>query len=282
MPTRSPRAVATRPSARGSSPSAASRTVVPCTCRGRAIGSGTPTPATTRSQLRPADSRASRNPWRRPGTSHPSCVSTARLARGAGVRYAPRRVAGVHAPRPRRGGCDPRAPRVARAARLAAADRGSRRDALEVDVGVAEELAERVALVLALVEDALDARVDEHLQAVNARRMGDVDVGVPDARAVLRRLRDRVDLGVDRAEAVLLRPAARRPRRVDEAADVGAVREPGGRAVVPRRQDVLVPDDHRPDLGAETRRPLGHLARDGEEVLMPARTLAHPALTAGS
>src|SRR5207249_12317708 len=91
-----------------------------------------------------------------------------------------------------------------------------------------------------------------------------------------------VDLGVDGTEAVLLRLAGRRARRVDEAPHVGAVRQPGGRAVVPRRQDVLVAHDHRAHLGARAGGALRHLARDGEEVLVPARALAHGTNLTGS
>src|SRR5205823_1980658 len=134
---------------------------------------------------------------------------------------------------------------------------------------------ERVRLVLVLVEDAADAGVDQHFEAVNARRVGDVDVRVANARPVLGRLRDRVDLGVDRAKAVLLGLARRRPRRVDEAARFRAMRQAGRRAVVARREDVLVADDHGADLGTAARGSLRHLTGDGEEVLMPARTLAH-------
>src|SRR5881397_1272634 len=56
----------------------------------------------------------------------------------------------------------------------------------------------------------------------------------------------------------------------------------GVRAVVPRRQDVLVAHDHRAHLGARAGGALRHLARDGEEVLVPARALAHGTNLTGS
>src|SRR5262249_18301984 len=103
-----------------------------------------------------------------------------------------------------------------------------RRDLLERDVGMTHQLLDGVQLVRLLVEDALDAGVDEHLEAVNAGGVRDVDVGVADAGAVLRRLCDGVDLGMDAAEAVLLDLAGGRCGTVDEAADVETVRQPRG------------------------------------------------------
>ena len=68
--------------------------------------------------------------------------------------------------------------------------------------------------------------------------------------------------------------AARGLRPVDQAADVEAVRHAGGRAVVAGGEDVAVAHDHRADLGAQAGRALRHLARDGHEVLVPARSVA--------
>src|SRR5581483_7777566 len=263
-PTSRPRSPTTRPSASGDGSFAATVTTrVPCTCRGTTIGNGDPTRATIGGQSRPADSAPSRKPWRRSGVScHGAWVSTPSLAAPPALRYLLWRGGAWGArTRPARPGGDagrPRAARLGAPARLATRRHrpgpGSQRDSLELHVGVAEHLLERLPLVLVLVEDAADARVDEHLQAVDARRVRDVDVGVADRGAVLRRLRDRIDLGVDRAEAVLLDLAGRRPRRVDEAADVDAVRETRRRAVVAGREDVLVAHDHGPDLRSQARR----------------------------
>src|SRR5579885_2230152 len=51
-----------------------------------------------------------------------------------------------------------------------------------------------------------------------------------------------------------------------------------GRAVIPRRQDIAIADDYRPDLGPRTGRALGDLPRDGHEVLVPAWPLHPPVL----
>src|SRR5438552_8415291 len=294
MPIRSPVIALARPSASGSTRAeVAFTTRVPCTWRGRASGTRTPTRARTVSQPgAAAHSAAPRNPCRRPGTaSQGACVITVRLEAPGGLGYpAPRGTPGGGGPEsPRSAGRSraARAPRLPGADRLATparrtSRRRSRLDALEPNLRVAEQLVERLSLVLALVEDAADTRVDEHLQAVNAGRVRDVDVGVADAGAVLRRLRDGVDLGGDGAEAVLLRLAGGRTRAVDEATHLVAARQPGRRAVGGRRQDVLVAHDHRAHLRARAGGALGHLARDGEEVLMPARALAHGTNVKGS
>src|SRR4029453_6023958 len=111
---------------------------------------------------------------------------------------------------------------------------------LQGHVGILPQLVERLQLVRLLVEDAFDARVDENLEAVDARRVRDVDVAVADAGAVLRCLRDGVDLGVDAPEAVLLDLAARRGGAVDETSRIEAVREPCRRSVVAGGEVVLV------------------------------------------
>src|SRR4029077_18774849 len=157
-----------------------------------------------------------------------------------------------------------------------------RRDLLERDIGVRQQLLDGVQLVRLLVEDPLDAGIDEHLEAVDARRVRDVDAGVADAGAVLRRLRDRVDLGVDAAEAVLLDLAARSGGAIDETPDVEAVRQARRRSVVARREDVLVTHDDGAHLRAQAGRALGDLPGDREEVLVPGRSRAHDTILMGS
>src|SRR5205814_8136264 len=138
-----------------------------------------------------AHSAASRNPWRSPGTaSQGACVSTVRLAARGGLRYlAPRETRRHEGTQPARPAGRPRAartPRLPGAERLASpagrtARRRSRLDALQPHLGVAQQLVERVPLVLVLVEDAADARGDEHLQAANAGGLRDGGRGLSDA-----------------------------------------------------------------------------------------------------
>src|SRR5215831_13068006 len=99
---------------------------------------------------------------------------------------------------------------------------------------------------------------------MNAGRVGDVDRRIADPGPVARGLGDGVDLGVDGAEAVLLDLAVRGLRLVHQAADLGAVRHPRGRAVVARGENALVAYDHRADLGPGAGRALRDLARDRE------------------
>src|SRR5881296_1367348 len=128
-------------------------------------------------------------------------------------------------------------------------------------------------LIFFLVEDAFDAGIDQHLQAVDARSVSHVDIRVADAHPVLGRLGDRVDLGMDGAVAVLLNLAGRSLRLVDQAPDLSAVRQARWSAVVTGSQDVLLADDHRANLGPTTRRALGHLPGDREEILIPREAL---------
>ena len=105
--------------------------------------------------------------------------------------------------------------------------------------------------------------------------MSHIDIRVADAHPVLGRLGDRVDLGMDGAVAVLLNLAGRGLRLVDQAPDLSAVRQARRSAVVTGSQEVLVTHDHRANLGPATRRALGHLPGDGEEILIPREALVH-------
>src|SRR5579864_3859358 len=94
-----------------------------------------------------------------------------------------------------------------------------RLDLDKFDARVSEQVGDGVQLVFLFVIDRADAGVDEHLEAVDAGGVRDVNVGVADGAAVAGGLRDRVNLGVNRAVAVLLEIAVGRARFVDETAD---------------------------------------------------------------
>src|SRR5438552_1911018 len=159
-PTTRPAVALIRASASGGGPGAAVATRVPCTCRAVATGRRTPARATTASQAAaPAHSVRPRKPCARPGiAAHGAYVSIASLAGLRHLRYGARRVdPGSRAVRPDARARGPGAARLRRAARLAAAARrrdprpavdhgralGSRLDALERHVRVAEQLLER-------------------------------------------------------------------------------------------------------------------------------------------
>ena len=107
-----------------------------------------------RAPAAPSRSAASRLP---PAGPAPSCRSRPRSPHDRGSRGAARRDAPTR-------------------------EASSRDDLLQRDVGVPQQLLEGVQLVRLLVEDALDAGVDQHLEAMDARRVRDVDVGVADRR----------------------------------------------------------------------------------------------------
>ncbi len=145
----------------------------------------------------------------------------------------------------------------------------------ELDLGIPAKLVQRVKLVGFLIVDIFDARVDEYLEAVNARRVGDVDRGIFNGRAVFRRLSDRVHLRMNSAEAVLLRIPVGGLGLIHEAARVCAMGHSCRGAVVARRQDILVAHDHRAYLCTVAGGALCHLAGDGHKILMPAQSLSH-------
>src|SRR5262249_13676503 len=148
-------------------------TRVPCTWRGTTIGRGEPARASTPSQPPgPVQSRASRNPCRNPGIAlHEECVSMAALARRRSLRYPPPRGGAGACSARRAGDARPAGPPHLRAAaRLAThprssdaapaqhrdpliASTGLRGHPLEVHAAVAEDLGERMGLVVVLVED---------------------------------------------------------------------------------------------------------------------------------
>ena len=53
------------------------------------------------------------------------------------------------------------------------------------------------------------------------------------------------------------------------------MRHTGRRAIVTCGENILVARDYRADFGAGAGRPLGHLLRDGHEVLIPAQPFTH-------
>ena len=70
-------------------------------------------------------------------------------------------------------------------------------------------------LVFFFVKNPFNASVNQHFQTMNAGGVGNIDVRVTDADAVLSRLGNGVDFRVDRAVTVLFRLAARRLRLVN-------------------------------------------------------------------
>src|ERR1700722_9435105 len=98
------------------------------------------------------------------------------------------------------------------------------RDLDEPDFRGAEQLADRLQFVGPVIVNGADARVDQHLHAMDAGRVGDIDNGVLNRTAIAGGLGNRVDFSVNRAVAILLEVSVGGARFVDEAASVQAVR----------------------------------------------------------
>ena len=79
---------------------------------------------------------------------------------------------------------------------------------MELNVGAAQQLSNRLKFIFPVVKDPLNAGVDQNLETMNAWGMRDVDIGVADTDAIFSCLGNRVDLGMNRPIAVLLKFAA--------------------------------------------------------------------------
>src|SRR4029077_7447588 len=120
------------------------------------------------------------------------------------------------------------------------------------------------------IVNVLDAGVDQHFEAVNARRMSNANSSVFYARTILGCLCKSIHLRGTGSEAVFFRFSIGCFGLIDEAAGVGAVGHTCRRAVVTSGEDVLIPDDNRTNLSAGTGRTFRDLLRYGHEVLIPA------------
>jgi hypothetical protein len=68
---------------------------------------------------------------------------------------------------------------------------------------MAEQLSDRMDFVFAFVKGVPNTGIDEDFEAMNTRRMCDIDVGIANRVAVAGRLRDRVYFSVNSAVTVL-------------------------------------------------------------------------------
>ena len=137
-------------------------------------------------------------------------------------------------------------------------------------LSIAQQLIQGVKLIGLEVIDVLDTGIDEHFQAMNAGRMGNIDSRVLYARSILGCLRDGIHLCVNGSKAVFFGIPVGCFGLIDKAADVGAVGHACRRSVVTGREDILIPNDDRPNLGTGTCGTFRDLLRYGHEVLIPA------------
>src|ERR671922_2872073 len=108
---------------------------------------------------------------------------------------------------------------------------------------------------------------------MNAWRMGDINGGVLDAGAILRRLSYGVHLRVDGAKTVLLQVAVGSFGFINQAADLGAMGHARWRAVITGGENIFIADDHRTYFGPHASRPFSDLSGYRHKVLIPAQTL---------
>jgi hypothetical protein len=146
---------------------------------------------------------------------------------------------------------------------------------VQVNLSIAQKLLKGVELIRFQVKNILDSGVDQNLQAMNAGCVSDVDGGIFDTRAILRRLGDSIHLGVNGAKTVLLGFSIGRLGFVNKAANVDAMRHTCWRAIVSGGKDILVPDNNRAHLRPGAGRALGYLLGDGHEILIPAWPVIH-------
>ncbi len=119
-----------------------------------------------------------------------------------------------------------------------------------------------VGAVGAVINDARNAGIDQHLGAIDARQVSDVAHCAFGGNAVQCGLNDGVRLGVDRADAMTIH---------HEMPDLVAMLLPGGGAVEARGQDAFFQHQHTAHEGAVTGAALGYGIGDLHEIRIPIR-----------
>ena len=130
----------------------------------------------------------------------------------------------------------------------------------EGDAGLPQEAAAVVVGVMAGIDYALDAGVDDHFGAGEAGLVGDVDHAAVGADTVEGGLDNGVLLGMEGAHAVAVD---------DQMADFVAVWQAGRRTVVAGGKDAPAADDDGADVGAIAGAARGNGECDLQKVLIP-------------
>ncbi len=110
------------------------------------------------------------------------------------------------------------------------------------------------------IHHPLDSGVDDHLGASDTWLVRDIDGRTLKRNAVLGPLENGILLGMKTANAVA---------SDDFASFIQAVWQSFGRTVIAGRQNTLVLDNNRADLGAQAGRALGYLERNVYEIIIP-------------
>jgi hypothetical protein len=123
---------------------------------------------------------------------------------------------------------------------------------LKLYVSFTEQLHERIVIILAKADKALDTGIDQHLGTEYAGGMGTVNCAPFKTHTMESRLDDYVLLGVD-AATYLVTLTRGYFHLVSKATQFEAVLKPGRRAVVAGGQYMLIPDCYCPDIMSPTR-----------------------------
>ncbi len=137
-----------------------------------------------------------------------------------------------------------------------------------LDTGLFQHLPCQGIRITVLIDHLLDACVDEHLRANNARVICTVQDGSPDFNPVVCSLDDRILLGM-KAAAELVSFPRRDPLLLAKATDIQAVFQPGWSSVVTRGQNLLVFDEDSPYLSPQTGGPFGDEVSNVHEIFFP-------------
>lgn len=129
----------------------------------------------------------------------------------------------------------------------------------ELDIRFGQENAAVVIEIVARIDDALNARVDEHFGAGQAGLMGDIGGCAFGADAMERGLDDGILFGVKCAHAMPID---------NEVAYFVAMGQTRGRAVVACGKDAFVAHKHRTDMGAITGAAFGYAKGYVQEVFI--------------
>ena len=84
------------------------------------------------------------------------------------------------------------------------------------------------------VKNVLNTRINQHLKAMNARRVRNINRSLFDGRAVFGSLSNGIHFCMNRAKTVLFDFAVGCYGFIDEATDISAVRHAGRRTVITR------------------------------------------------
>lgn len=119
------------------------------------------------------------------------------------------------------------------------------------DIRLLEETVGKIIDITLIIDDLLDARIDEDLRTHGTRECGRIDRGPVDADSEIGRLSDRILLRMD-SPAELMPSARRYAHLLPYATQLLTVTGPFGRSVVPSGKDPLILHDDSSDLPPET------------------------------